>query len=73
MRDKEGAAGRKETFLIDANKGFMKDGNKNRLRSQDIHKIVDTMGRSRPIAGARLPAWAAIQNAGPPRNLPDGR
>lgn len=28
-------------FMIDASKGFMKDGNKNRLRSQDIHKVVD--------------------------------
>ena len=28
-------------FMIDASKGFIKDGNKNRLREQDIHKIVD--------------------------------
>ena len=28
-------------FMIDASKGFLKDGNKNRLREQDIHKIVD--------------------------------
>ncbi|HAJ4484146.1 type I restriction-modification system subunit M [Escherichia coli] len=28
-------------FMVDASKGFIKDGNKNRLRSQDIHKIVD--------------------------------
>ena len=27
--------------MIDAGKGFEKDGNKNRLRAQDIHKIVD--------------------------------
>ncbi|GAB3378545.1 type I restriction-modification system subunit M [Spongiibacter taiwanensis] len=39
--DKENAAHRKGIFMIDASKGFMKDGNKNRLRSQDIHKIVD--------------------------------
>ena len=26
--------------MIDASKGFLKDGNKNRLRAQDIHKIV---------------------------------
>jgi type I restriction enzyme M protein len=31
--------------MIDASKGFMKDGNKNRLRSQDIHKIVDVFTR----------------------------
>jgi len=40
--DKEGAAARKGLFMIDASKGFIKDGNKNRLRAQDIHKIVDT-------------------------------
>ena len=39
--DKAGAAKRKGIFLVDASRGFMKDGNKNRLRSQDIHKIVD--------------------------------
>lgn len=39
--DKAEAASRTEIFMIDASKGFMKDGNKNRLRSQDMHKIVD--------------------------------
>jgi type I restriction enzyme M protein len=43
--DKEGAAGRKGIFMADASKGFIKDGNKNRLREQDIHKIVDTFTR----------------------------
>ncbi len=43
--DKEQAAGRKAIFMIDASKGFIKDGNKNRLRAQDIHKIVDTFTR----------------------------
>lgn len=40
--DKEGSANRKGLFMIDASKGFIKDGNKNRLRAQDIHRIVDT-------------------------------
>jgi len=31
--------------MIDASKGFKKDGPKNRLREQDIHKIVDTFTR----------------------------
>ena len=31
--------------MIDASKGFIKDGNKNRLREQDIHKIVDTFNK----------------------------
>ena len=39
--DKENAHARTGVFMVDASKGFMKDGNKNRLRSQDIHKIVD--------------------------------
>jgi type I restriction enzyme M protein len=39
--DKEGAANRKGIFMIDAGKAFLKEGNKNRLREQDIHKIVD--------------------------------
>ena len=39
--DKADAATRKEIFMIDASKGYMKDGNKNRLLSQDIHKVVD--------------------------------
>jgi len=40
--DKEDADKRDSIFMIDASKGFIKDGNKNRLREQDIHKIVDT-------------------------------
>jgi len=39
--DKENADSRRGIFMIDASKGFVKDGNKNRLRHQDIHKIVD--------------------------------
>ena len=43
--DKENAAGRRGVFMIDASKGFRKDGPKNRLREQDIHRIVDTITR----------------------------
>ena len=43
--DKENAHARKGIFMIDASKGFIKDGNKNRLRAQDIHRIVDTFTR----------------------------
>ena len=39
--DKENAPVRKGVFMIDASKGFIKDGNKNCLREQDIHRIVD--------------------------------
>src|SRR5260221_3695255 len=43
--DKENAENRKGIFMIDASKGFVKDGNKNRLRAQDIHKIVDVFNK----------------------------
>lgn len=47
--DKENAVARTGVFMIDASKGFMKDGNKNRLRSQDLHKIVDTFNKQTEI------------------------
>ncbi len=47
--DKEDAEHRKGIFMIDAGKGYMKDGNKNRLRSQDIHKIVDVFNKELEI------------------------
>jgi len=43
--DKQHAHARKGIFMIDASKGFTKDANKNRLRAQDIHRIVDTFRR----------------------------
>ncbi|WP_415886175.1 type I restriction-modification system subunit M [Providencia rettgeri] len=39
--DKQHAQAKKSIFMVDASKGFIKDGNKNRLRSQDIYKIVE--------------------------------
>jgi type I restriction enzyme M protein len=46
--DKENAAGRKGVFMIDASRGFIKAGPKNRLREQDIHRIVDTFNLNLP-------------------------
>ena len=43
--DKENAHARTGIFMIDASKGFLKDGAKNRLRAQDIHKIVDVFNQ----------------------------
>jgi type I restriction enzyme M protein len=43
--DKENATARRGVFMVDASKAFIKDGNKNRLREQDIHRIVDTFTR----------------------------
>ncbi len=48
--DKEDAAARKGIFMVDASRGFMKDGNKNRLRNMDLHKIVDVFNKQTEIA-----------------------
>jgi len=53
--DKENAQNRKAIFMIDAGKGFMKDGPKNRLRDQDIHKIVDVFNKQ-----LELPKYSRI-------------
>ena len=53
--DKENAASRKGVFMIDAFRGFRKDGPKNRLREQDIHKIVDTFSNQ-----ANVPRYARM-------------
>ena len=49
--DKEGADTREGLFLIDASRGFKKDGNKNRLREQDIERIVRTFTSGEKIDG----------------------
>lgn len=53
--DKENASARKGIFMIDASKGFIKDGPKNRLREQDIHRIVDAFRR-----GVDVPRYARM-------------
>ena len=65
--DKEDAETREGIFLIDASRGFKKDGNKNRLREQDIEKIVQTFVSGETIKGySRFVAYTDIleQNAG---------
>lgn len=49
--DKEDAEAREGIFLIDASRGYKKDGNKNRLREQDIEKIVQTFLNGEIIPG----------------------
>ena len=49
--DKENAEHRHGIFMIDASNGFLKDGNKNRLRAQDIHKIVSVFNKQTEIDG----------------------
>ena len=49
--DKENADKREGIFMIDASDGFKKDGNKNRLREQDIEKIVQTFIHQEKVEG----------------------
>ncbi|WP_395669449.1 N-6 DNA methylase [Rhodoferax sp.] len=63
--DKAGAAARAAAgtgiYMVDASKGYIKDGNKNRLREQDIHRIVDTFQRQADVPRyARLVPLAEI-------------
>ena len=68
--DKEGATARKGIFMVDASKGFRKDGPKNRLREQDIHRIVDTFNKHSDIPGyARMVPVAEISDAKNDYNL----
>ncbi|REL32983.1 type I restriction-modification system subunit M [Rhodohalobacter sp. SW132] len=49
--DKEQAGSRDGIFMIDGSEGYLKDGNKNRLRERDIHKIVDLFREQKETAG----------------------
>jgi type I restriction enzyme M protein len=53
--DKEDAGARRGVFMIDASRGFMKDGPKNRLREMDLHRIVDVFRR-----GTDAPKYARM-------------
>ncbi len=68
--DKENAHARTGIFMIDASKGFAKDGNKNRLRSQDIHKIVDLFNHAIELPGySRIVPVAEIADPANDYNL----
>jgi type I restriction enzyme M protein len=64
--DKENAHTRKGIFMVDASKGFIKDGNKNRLRAQDIHRIVDTF--THQIEVPRYARIVPLSEISDPRN-----
>lgn len=53
--DKKEAASRTGIFMIDASKGFEKDGAKNRLRPRDMRKIIDTY-----LAGEEVKRYARM-------------
>lgn len=69
--DKENAEVRKGIFMIDASKGFVKDGNKNRLREQDIRKIVDVFNKQIEIPKySRMVSIEEIENNEYNLNIP---
>lgn len=69
--DKQGARDRRPIFMVDASQGFMKDGPKNRLRAQDIHKIVDVFTRGRELPRySRLVPFEEIEKNEFNLNLP---
>jgi len=68
--DKETAREREGIFMIDASKGYIKDGNKNRLRSQDIHKIVDVFNKNIALEGySRMVPFEEIEDPSNDYNL----
>ena len=59
--DKEDAETREGIFFIDASNGYKKDGNKNRLREQDIEKIVRVYNAQEEIRGySRMVPYSEI-------------
>ena len=69
--DKENAPARKGIFMIDASKGFIKDGNKNRLRERDLHQIVDVFTNAEEHPGySRLVPLDVIEKNDFNLNLP---
>jgi len=74
--DKAGAKARLEDsdggiFMLDASKGFIKDGPKNRLREQDLHKIVDVFNKQSEQAGySRMVSFADIESNDYNLNIP---
>jgi type I restriction enzyme M protein len=69
--DKENRESRKGIFMMDAGKGFVKDGNKNRLREQDIHKIVDVFNKQVEVPKySRMVSLAEIEEKEFNLNIP---
>ena len=58
-------------MIIDASRGLVKDGPKNRLRHQDVHRIVDVWRRQIEVLNyARLVPFAELEKNGFNLNLP---
>ena len=69
--DKQDAQARKGIFMIDASDGYIKDGPKNRLRAQDIHKIVDVFNKKLEVSKfSRMVGFEEIEKNDFNLNLP---
>ena len=69
--DKKNKDSRKGIFFIDAKDGFKKDSAKNRLREQDIKRIVDAWDAQQPIDHyCRLVEWDEIERNDYNLNIP---
>lgn len=69
--DKQDRDTRKGIFFIDAKDGFAKDGAKNRLREQDIRRIVDAWDSMLPQAHyCRMASWQEIADNDYNLNIP---
>ena len=69
--DKNNAANRSGIFMIDASKGFMKDGPKNRLREQDLRRIIDTYAERLECPGySRMVPMSEIKDNDYNLNIP---
>jgi type I restriction enzyme M protein len=69
--DKAEAQARKGIFMVDASSGLMKDGPKNRLREQDIHRIVDVFTKRTEVPKyARMVSLEEIERNDFNLNLP---
>jgi type I restriction enzyme M protein len=69
--DKEEAHTRKGVFMVDASKGFQKDGPKNRLREQDLHQIVDVFTKRLEVPKyARMVSFDEIEKNEYNLNIP---
>jgi type I restriction enzyme M protein len=74
--DKEEANQRDNIYFINGSKGFVKDGNKNRLREQDVHKIIDYFkneieedGYSRLVPMSEISSESNDYNLNIPRHI----
>ncbi|MBQ7734135.1 MAG: SAM-dependent DNA methyltransferase [Synergistaceae bacterium] len=70
--DKEDSDKREHVFFIDASEGFRKDGNQNRLREQDIERIVRVYNSQEEIPGysRRVPYSEILELNGGNMNVP---